>query len=191
MSANESKPKWKRTLLLAFRIYAGFCTLLLTAYFALAIWSSFLAQTLPGSEEITLKSAYGSYMANEYPKRGDGFNALAGALGWRSKAVAVSRADVLKYLGKPDFVQGNADTVTLLYAYYPSGRTDQWEVYAFLKEGKLAQVGFNGAAANDHSGYRPYSGEAAPNQQGGANVRQPSSSETNRSPAAASTRRSP
>src|SRR5205823_1044299 len=140
--------KWKRGLMLALKLYAGICTLLLTAYFAFAVWSSFLSESPPGSEEITLAASYGRYMADEYPKRGDEFMQVASNLGWRSKAVPVLRADVLKYLGKPDFVQGNPDTGTLLYMYYPSGKTNQWEAYVFMSQGKLAEVGFNGVGVN-------------------------------------------
>lgn len=191
MSAIEFKPKWKRAFSLALKIYAGFCTLLLTAYFALLIWSNFMAEPPPGSEEITLAAAYGRYMADEYPKRGEEFMRVATSLGWRSKAVPVLRADVLKYLGKPDFVQGNPDTGKLLYIYYPSGETNQWEAYVFMSQGKVAGVGFNGAGVNDRSGYQPYPGETAPNQQGGANGRQPLRSDKSETPAAAAPRRSP
>src|SRR5258707_15513446 len=116
MSA-EPKPKLKRAISLALKIYAGFCTVILTAYFALLLWSNFAASSSSGSDETTLVSAYGKYMASEYPKRGDCFSGLAQVLGWRSKAVPVSRADVLKYLGKPDFMQGDLDTGILVYSY--------------------------------------------------------------------------
>jgi hypothetical protein len=191
MSSTQSKPRWKRALWLAVKIYAGFCSLILTAYLAFVIWSDFLPSAPAGSDEITLLSGYGRYMATEYPKRGDRFMNLASFLLFRSKAVPVLREDVLKYLGKPDFLEGNLDTGTLVFTYYPSGETNQWEVYAELKEGKLTDVGFNGASVNDHSGYRPYPAEPAPNQQVGANGRQPFSSETNQTSSAAATRRSP
>jgi len=80
----ESKPKWKRALSFVFKIYAGFCTAILTAYLALVVWSNFAAQSPPGSDEITLLSAYGKYMSSEYPKRGDNFFGVAQALEWRS-----------------------------------------------------------------------------------------------------------
>jgi hypothetical protein len=191
MCAIEPKPKWKRALSLALRIYAGFCTLLLTAYFALLAWSNFVGEAPRGSEEITLVATYGRYMADEYPKRGDAFLTVATSLGWRSKAVPVLRADVLKYLGKPDFVQGTLDTGEFLYIYHPSGKTNQWEAYVSMSQGRLTEVGFNRAGVNDRSGYQPYPGEAAPNQQGGANGGQPFRSDTNRTSAAAASLRSP
>jgi len=163
MSA-QPKPKWKRAIWLTFKVYAGFCTVILTAYFALLLWSNFGAQSPPGSEEATLMSAYGKYMASEYPKRGDNFSGVAQVLEWRSKAVPVFRADVLKYLGKPDFMDGSADNGTLVFTYSRSEVTNRWEIFAFLKDGKLAQVGFSPESANDHSGYKPYPGEVAPNQ---------------------------
>jgi hypothetical protein len=191
MSNTESKPKWKRGLSLALKIYAGLCTLLVTVYLGLAIWGNSSGGPPPGAEELSLTASYGRYMASEYPQRGDYFVSLAGTLGMRASAVPVTRADVLKYLGKPDLVQGSMDTGTLLYLYHPSGRTNQWEAYVWLTDGKLKQVGFNEAGVNDRSGFQPFSGGAAPNPQGGANGRQPFSSETNRTSAAAASRRSP
>ena len=191
MSSTQSKPRWKRALWLAVKIYAGFCSLVLTAYLAFAIRSNFLRSPPAGSDEITLLSGYGSYMANEYPQRGDRFMNLASFLLLRSEAVPVLRADVLKYLGKPDFLKGSLDTGTLVFTYFPSGESNQWEVYAELKEGKLTDMGFNDASVNNHSAYRPYPGEPTPNQQWGANGRRPLSSETNQTPAAAASRRLP
>jgi hypothetical protein len=196
--AVESKPRWKHAFWLAFKIYAGFCTLIVTACLALIVWDNFGAQSPPrsespfGSEEITLMSAYGKYMASEYPRRGDYFNRMAQTLGWRSAAVPVFRSDVLKYLGKPDFMDGSLEKGTLIFTYYPSGATtNPWEVYAFLKEGKLAQIGFNDASVNNHSGYKPYPGESAPNEQGGAGGKQPVGSQTNRTSEGAVSRRPP
>jgi len=149
---------------MAFKIYAGFCTLIVTVFFALFVWSNFTVQSLPGSEEMTLRSVYGRYKADEYPKRGDAFLQVATTLGLRSKAVPVLRAEVLKYLGQPDYLQGTLDAGELLYSYYPSGETDQWEAYVSMRQGKLMEVGFNSAGVNDRSGYQPYRGEATPNQ---------------------------
>jgi hypothetical protein len=165
--------------------------LLLTAYLALVIWGNFVAKPPDGSDEVNLAASYGLYFAKEYPKRGDQFVYLASMLGLRSKAVAVLRADVLRYLGKPDFTRGTPDAGMLVYICYPSGGTDQCGVYANLKEGKLAEVGFNAVGVNDRSGFQPYLGEPAPNPQGGASGSQPFSSDTNRASAAATSGRSP
>ncbi len=185
----ETEPKWKRALWLALKIYAGFCTIIVTAYLALLVWVNLASQSPPGSEEIILKSEYGNYMATEYPRRGDNFSGLAVALGSRAKAVPVLRADVLKYLGKPDFISGSPDNGTMIYTYHRSEVSNRWEIIAFLKDGKLAEVGFSPEDANDHSGYKPYQEEQTPNPQGGANERQLIDSGTNRTPAAGASAR--
>ncbi len=114
-------------------------------------------------------SAYGKYMATEYPKREDNFSVVAAVLGLRSKAVPVLRADVLKYLGKPDLISGSPDNGTRIFTCHRSEVSNRWEVIAFLKNGKLSEVGFNPEDANDHSGYNAYQEEQSPNLQGGAN----------------------
>lgn len=191
MPTIEAKPKWRRALWLALRIYAGFCTLIFTVYLAFAVWCGFFAETPPGSDENTLAASFGRYMASEYPKREDAFMDVAEILGLRCKAVPVLRTDVLKYLGRPDFTGGDGDASTLVYIFHPPGETNESEAYAILKAGRLTQVGFNGAGQNDRSMWQPYHGEPVPNHQGGASTAQPPSSETNRTSAAAGSRHSP
>jgi hypothetical protein len=141
---------------LALRIYAGVCTLLVTAYLALALWSAFFAKSSPVMNETSVMSSYGEYVAKEYPKRGDYFWRLAMVLGVYSKATSVPATDILKYLGKPDLLTGTAETGTLVYLYEYSGATNRWAVYATLTNGKLTQVGFNDATVNDRSGFQAY-----------------------------------
>lgn len=102
-------------------------------------------------------AAYGAYVAKESPNRAGRFCSLAVCLGQYSKDASVPTVDLLKLLGKPDFIAGTTDTGTLVYIYEHPGAANKWAVYASLKDGKLTQVGINDATANDHSAYKPYS----------------------------------
>jgi len=151
----KSKPKWKRALWLVLKIYTGLCTLLVTAYLILVLWSVFFPAPSPSSKTWAMAS-YAEYVAKEYPKRADYFFRLAMALGLYSKEVPLPGADMFKYLGKPDLIAGTAETGTLVYLYDHPGVTNKWAVYACLKDGKLSQIRFNDATANNHSEYKAY-----------------------------------
>ncbi|PYJ87528.1 MAG: hypothetical protein DME22_01205 [Verrucomicrobia bacterium] len=155
MTEAKRNPKWKRALWLTLKIYAGLCTLLVTAYLTLVVWSTFFPES-PVIGETMVMASYGEYVAKEYPKRGDYFERLATALSMYSKEASVPAADMLKYLGKPDLIAGTAETGTLVYLYEYPGATNRWAVYASLKDGKLTQIGFNDATVNNHSGYQAY-----------------------------------
>jgi hypothetical protein len=77
-------------------------------------------------------------------------------LGMYSKGASVPAADMLKYLGKPDLIKGTVEMGTLVYFYDYSGATNRWAVYAGLKDSKLADIVFNDATVNDHSGFQAY-----------------------------------
>jgi hypothetical protein len=149
-------PKWKRASWLALRIYAGVCTLLVTAYLALVLWSTSFFKPSPVFRETEIMALYGQYVANESPKRGEHFWRLAMTLGQYSKEASVPSADVFKYLGKPDLITGTAETGSLAYLYEHPKATNRWAVFASLKDGKLTQIGFNDAIAIDPSAYQPY-----------------------------------
>jgi hypothetical protein len=154
----KSNRKWKAGLSLAFRIYAGLCTLLVTAYLALVLWSIFFVKLspIPVNGEANLLASYGAYVANESLKREGHLWRLAIALGIYSNEASVQSADVFKYLGKPDFVSGTAETGSLAYLYEHPNATNRWAVFAVLKDGKLTQIGFNDASTIDHLAYQPY-----------------------------------
>src|SRR5215471_15406338 len=79
----EGKPKWKRALLFALKVYVCFCTVIVTAYLALLIWFCSWQRSTE-IQESTLLSVYGRYMAKEYPARAEDFAGLAQVLGLRS-----------------------------------------------------------------------------------------------------------
>ena|SRR2546426_4742789 len=152
----KTNPKWKRVLSLTLKIYAGLCTLLITAYLALVLWSILFEKPSPVIGEANVMTAYGAYVANESPKRGEHFWRLAMTLGVYSKEASVLSADVFKYLGEPDLITGTAETGSLAYLYEHPKATNRWAVFASLKDGRLKQIGFNDASVIDHSAYQPY-----------------------------------
>lgn len=156
MTEAKSDGTSRRALRRAFRIYIGLCTLLVTVYLILFLWSILSGKASSGNGETMILASYGEYVAKEYPKRADYFSRLAGTLNVHCRKVSVRAADVLKYLGKPDLIEGTEDIGTVVYLYEHPGVTNKWALYAFLKEGKLAGMGLNDATVNDHSGYRPY-----------------------------------
>jgi hypothetical protein len=153
----KSKPKWKRALWLALKIYAGLCTLLITAYLFLVVWTASSPKSSSGNGETMIMASYGAYAAREHPKRADYFSRLAATLSMHCKEAPVAATNLLTYLGNPDLIYGTLENGTLAYFYDHHGATNRWVMYADLKEGKLAQIGFNDVTVNDHSGYRPYS----------------------------------
>jgi hypothetical protein len=58
----ESNPKWKRALWLALKIYAGLCTILITAYLAFVLWSISFQKSSPEIREAMVMSSYGAYL---------------------------------------------------------------------------------------------------------------------------------
>ena len=159
MTEAKTDPRWRRALRRAVRIYIGLCTLLVTAYLILLLWSILFGKASSGNGETLILASYGEYVAKEYPKRGDYFSRLAGTLNLHCKEVSLRTADVLKYLGKPDLIEGTEDTGTVVYFYEHPGVANRWVVYASLKQGKLAWIGLNDATVNDHSGYQPYAAQ--------------------------------
>jgi hypothetical protein len=131
--------------------------LLVTAYVGLVLWSILLPKSSQEDSMISLKSSYDQYVTKEYPKREKYFLGLAEALSRYTSDVPAPTADVLKYLGKPDLIDGTVEKGTLVYLYGRSGFTNRWVAYAFVTEGKLMQIGFAVAAGNDLSGFRAYS----------------------------------
>src|ERR1700728_2691952 len=112
MPEDKIKPRWMRALFLMLKVYCVICTLLVTAVIPLFVKSNFFDQPpnpIGGFTEPSLFSAYGGYMAKEYPKRGDYFASLALSLGMLADATNVPSAEVLSYLGKPDLVSGSTN----------------------------------------------------------------------------------
>jgi len=93
-------------------------------------------------------------MAKESPERGDHFCGLASALAMRTKDAPVPTAEMFKYLGKPDLIRGTLETGTIVYLYGRSAFTNRYAVYAFIKDSKLAQIGFGDA--RDVSAFETY-----------------------------------
>jgi hypothetical protein len=118
----------------------------------------------PGGEASTLARAYRRYRTTEFPKRGDRFYGLAFALSMRSKAVPILRPDLFRCLGKPNFTKGDPDNGVLVFVFRPSKAKEDWEIFAVIRGGKMAEMGFSPASANDHTGYKPYSDKTLPSQ---------------------------
>jgi hypothetical protein len=110
--------------------------------------------------------------------------------------------ELLRYLGRPDeYYLTNVvrepkeapttnRVVLLAYLFDRADTTDNESVTAQASDGKVYQVTLYDYKQKGLR-FQPFPLDPAPNQQGGANGRQPFSSETNRAPAAAASRRSP
>lgn len=162
MTENTPRPTWRRLLRLAFRVYAGLCTLVITVYILLIVGICCFTQgpaTRP--EEMRFMMSYGTYMAKEYPERADFFGSLGGMLEIYATSVSVSKADLLKYLGKPDLAFNADDQEYFVYFYNPSDTANKLAIHVAMKKGNVtqvgSQVGFNEATVNDYSSYKPYS----------------------------------
>jgi|SRR5688572_30566370 len=155
MSETKSNPKWKRALRLVLGIYAGLCTLLVTAYLAFALWSNWFSKATSVSDEMMMMASLGDYMVKEFPNRGYRFLNVASYLG--NCAKGISAADMFKYLGTPDLIAGTTELGTLAYLYDQPGATNKWAVYASFDQGKLMRLVFNDSTAHDPSAYRAYS----------------------------------
>lgn len=152
--------KWKRALRLAWKIYAGFCTFLITAYLALCLWGIFFPSqfTTDGyNTEASFNFSYKQYMAKEFPRRETYFQGLTSALAMYGRQGSISSADVLKYLGKPDLIEGTEETGALAYIFKYSGITNRYVAYVFVNKGKFSEMGFNEAIDTNLSAFRPYS----------------------------------
>lgn len=141
-------------LLAALKTYAAFCTLLITAYLLLILWSIWFPTPAAENSEASLKFSYDQYLAKESPKREDYFCNLAVALAMRTKQTPVPTADMFNYLGKPDLIAGTVETGTLAYLHTRSGITNRYAIYAFVSDGKLKKVGFGDA--KDLSEFQAY-----------------------------------
>src|SRR5262245_8019985 len=94
----KSIPRWRRALSLAWKIYAGLCTVLVSVYLILVLWSICFVKPSPVNREANLMASYGAYVAYESPNRKDHFWRLAMALGMYSEEVPIPSPDVFKYL---------------------------------------------------------------------------------------------
>ncbi len=141
-------------------------------------------------------------MAKEYPRRESCFWAMVAALRPYLAEIPMPEADLFNYLGRPDqsFVTNKVlskpgqspmtNEITLLaYLFERPGETKKWAATALLAEGKVQDIRLGDVSENEVVPFRAYLAGSAPNQQGGANGRQPFSSETNRTPSAAGSRR--
>jgi hypothetical protein len=152
----KSNSKWKRALRLVLNIYAGLCTLLVTAYLAVVLWSIFILQPSPVISETNFMASYGAYVANESPNRAEHFWRLATALGMYSERGfrAISRRAQVSGQAGPN--HGHSGDGFARLSLRTSQSHEQMAVFAFLKDGKLTEVGFNDASAIDRLAYQPY-----------------------------------
>ncbi|TAK98393.1 MAG: hypothetical protein EPO07_12065 [Verrucomicrobia bacterium] len=138
------------------KVYAGLCTLLFTAYLGLVLWWIISPKSPHEDLVMNFKSSYDRYMAKEFPKREKYFEGLAQYLGEYATAVPVPTADVLKYLGKPDLIDGTVEKGTFVYFYGRSGFTNRWVAYVTVIEGKLLQIGYGDLTEDGLPGFQPY-----------------------------------
>lgn len=201
MAEHRAEWNWKRTCRLGLKVYAVLCTTLVTAGVALWLWSVLFPNS-PGasgnSQEVFL-TAHDAYMAAEYPLRGARFRSMVEALCEYVAATPIPEPELFKYLGRPDeyyltniVVRAPRETPTtnrvVLFSYLfdRPGRSRNESVTAQVADGKVYQVTLYDYK---HKGLRfqPY---PAPDQHAGANG-WPPSLDTNRTSAAAASRRSP
>jgi hypothetical protein len=216
MAETQSSPKRKPSGRLVLRIYAAVCTMLVSAWIAHQLWGVLFQKSVPpatGSGKAvstagygsytSFQGAYGKYMTAEYPKRGSLFQSMAGALREFVAEAPLVEADLFKYLGRPDqYYRTNEvvskpvqllvtnEIVCFAYLFDRPGETNRWAATAILADGKVQDIGFSDASANERSGFQAFPVDSDP-KQGGANGRQPVSPETNPASAAAASRRSP
>ena len=207
MSEAQAASKWKRICWLLLRIYGAICALLVTACITLWLWSVlFPSRALPqaGGSQAVFMSSYGAYMAAEYPQRGNRFRSMVEALCEYVAEKPMPENELFRYLGKPDqfyltnviVSEQNRPSVTnriLLFAYVfdRPGTTNTGRVTVLESDGKVEQVTLAHYKPSEGPPFQPFPSDPAPNPQGGANGRQPFSSETNRTTPAAASRRSP
>jgi hypothetical protein len=207
MPEAQATPKWKRICRLVLRVYGALCTLLVTACIALWLWSVlFPRRTSPqaGGGQALFMTSYGAYMAAEYPQRGNRFSSMIEALCEYVAENPMPENELFRYLGRPDqFYLTNVivsepdhPSVTnriVLFAYMfdRPGTTNRGRATVLESDGKVEQVTLVHYEPGEGPAFQPFPADAAPNPQGGANGRQPSSSETNSAPAAAASRHSP
>jgi hypothetical protein len=157
MSENKTYPLWKRGLWLVFKVYCVLCTLLVTAYIFLCVFSESYSQTSYVYSENTVLAQYGAYMSKEYPKRGDYWCGLANTLGIYAQVTNVTRADTIKYLGAPDIVTGKTTNSSgLIYFLGPSGKSNLSIVSAYVKNDSIRSLGYSSITSNELSKLKPY-----------------------------------
>jgi hypothetical protein len=197
-----TSPKLKRTCWIAVEIYAAACTLVVTLCLGLFAWCALFGKQPSGpSQRDLFLTSYSGYLSAEYPAKGARFRSMAEALCEYVAESGISEAELFRYLGTPKqfFVtnvtanepgQRPVTNKIVLYAYHFEGINtgDKWSATALVDRGGVEQVTLTDAS--QRLAFQPFQAGAAPNPQG-ANGRQPFSSETNRTPAAAASRRSP
>jgi len=156
MSAGKLKSILGKFLWLALRIYAGLCVLGVTGYLGVLLWNNLFSASSGRVSATTVMATFGDYMAREYPKRSGRFFGLADTLALRTKDTPVSSADLIMYLGKPDYIQGTTEAGTLAWLYDRAPDTNKWALLAFLQNGKLSQIASNDSKVVSYSSYKPY-----------------------------------
>jgi hypothetical protein len=121
-----------RALWIGMKIYAGLCTLLITAYLCLGLWQCFFPAPPGEAAKANLEYSYNQYLTNGAPRRDNYFLGLAMALVSYSKEVPVLTTNVFKYLGKPDLISGTVESGELAYFYKYSGITNQYTLYVSI-----------------------------------------------------------
>ena len=125
----------------------------------------FLVKTSSSAvEEAKFMLSYGSYMAKEHPKRGDLFGKMASSLADYSAKATISKAELLKYLGKPDLANRTNESEDLLYFYDRSDNADKWAELVSLRKGGVSRMGTSAAKAFANLGYKPYAEDQEPDR---------------------------
>jgi hypothetical protein len=160
MSDTKKYPKWKRSLWLVFKVYCCLCALLVTVCLVLVgfeISSSQTSYSSHGYTENDVLTQYGTYMAKEYPKRGDNWCDLANVLGSYAQKTNVTKDDAIKYLGAPDLVTGKTtNSLGFIYFLGPSGNSNVSIVSAHITNGSFRFIGYNSVTSNELSKLKPF-----------------------------------
>jgi len=93
-------------------------------------------------------AAYGRYMADEYPKRGESFRTLVTELwGYRFGGITANGDELRNYLGEPDLVQDAQDGRHHIYFYESGSPARRMAVHLrFKKDGRWELVAEDGDA---------------------------------------------
>lgn len=183
MSETQSSSGWKRYCWLILKMYAALCTTLLTLYMGAALWCGLFPERAAAptaaptaAYRVLFMASYGSYMAKEYPSRGDCFWSMVAALRPYVNENPMPKADLLKYLGRPDqlFVTNEVlrsgqslvtnELAVVAYLFKRPGDTTNWAATAVLLNGKVQDVRLGDAAENYVVPFIPYPLDPAPNQ---------------------------
>ena len=157
--AETRKSRWSlwRIVKLLVKIYAMGCTVLLTAYFGIAVTGHCFGVLPRGAvEELNLNAAYGRYMTKEHPRRETLFFNLVMRLDLYARVVPIREADALTYLGKPALVSESPGEKTFVFLQSSKDTKGTWAFEVTLEGTRVTTFSYCQAAERDYSLFKPY-----------------------------------